>query len=176
MTNFAAHSGAITERLAGNGGLVQELVQVVTTRTRDVVPARSSSAMLLSNLTLSDAALEQLCGGGHDGDGDVDAVPQRLRRLVTLCGAMPQLESVEYVASVLQNCARRRVVRRLLLGRAPPPLQALLDSLHVGGLVRRRGLAHCVRNVCLDESLHSDALTRTTLARAVFRRLFGAES
>ena len=203
MVNFASHSEAMNDHLASNGALVQEIVQVVTTRTREDVAPRASSAMLLCNLTLSDVALDQLCG--HGDDVALDAVPQRLRRLVTLCGALPHLSGAEYVAPVLQNCARRRVTRRLLVGpavapsttsvqtrialsststsstsstttttttttTAAPPLQALLDSLHIGSAVRRRGLAHCLRNVCLDVALHSDALMRTTLAASIANR------
>jgi hypothetical protein len=73
---------------------------------------------------------------------------------------------------VLQNCTSRSAMRQYLSsGTRPPSLQSLAESLHRGTPLRRRGVAHVIRNVCLDERTHV-ALLQSTICDAVVRRLF----
>jgi hypothetical protein len=170
MINFVAQNEFVCDQLATNTAVIQEAVQLLTNRVNDKVPVRSKCAMLLCNLSLRQPS--GICGADS---ADTNDVPQRFRRLVTLCAAMPELSDVEYVAPTLQNCARHVAVRRVLLSSgssARAPIQAILDTLHSGSLIRRRGLAHLIRNMCLDEQLHRDILAQTSMPMTVTNRLF----
>lgn len=60
----------------------------------------------------------------------------------------PADESLDYVAPILTNVTRQRAGRTLLLDPSRGFLRALASQLRSGGVMRRRGCAAALRNVC----------------------------
>ncbi len=143
LVNLSGEATFEAASAAHADALVHALMPLVSQRLKEAAraPVRRLASTLLANLSTLDVHSEALCGA-----------PLRLKRLLALCTAVAaDDDSLEHVAVVLQNCSRHASLRAVLLLDDAAPLVALAASLPRGSPVRRRGVAHTVRNVFVDE-------------------------
>jgi hypothetical protein len=162
LVNLSAEPAFEGASAAHADALALALVPLVSQRLKDATraPVRRLASTLLANLSTTEAHTDVLCGAD---DAASDARP-RLKRLLTLCTAVPDDESLEHVATVLQNCSRRQSLRTLLLHDDAAPLVSLAATVSRGTALRRRGVAQVVRNVFVDETARKSlAEPRATL-------------
>lgn len=151
LVNLSAEASFEAALEAHADALMLALVPLVSQRLSVASRAdvRRLGSTLLANLSTVEAHTDALCG--VDDVTAAAATPIRLRRLLNLCIAMPNDASLEHVALALQNCSRRASVRALLLADDAAPLAALANTVGQGTPVRRRGVAHVLRNMFVDE-------------------------
>lgn len=150
LINLSAEPTFETALATHANDLALALVPLVSQRLQDSsrVDVRRLASTLLANLSTLEAHTDALCGAADEQS----AAPQRLRRLLNLCIAMPNDASLEYIAVTLQNCSRRASVRALLVADNDAALlSALAATVAQGTAVRRRGVAHVLRNMFVDE-------------------------
>jgi hypothetical protein len=89
-------------------------------------------------------------------------------------------DDLDHLAAVLQNCARHKPVGEWLLEQASadavPRLEKVVLNLGVGSAVRRRGLAHVLRNVALDQTTHEPLFRSTSTLKQVESRLMADDA
>lgn len=155
LVNLSAEPTFETALATHATDLALALVPIVSLRLQDSSRAdvRRLASTLLANLSTLEAHTDALCGGSDEQLAAAPAAaPQRLRRLLNLCIAMPNDPSLEYIAVTLQNCSRRASVRALLVADNDAALlSALAATVAQGTAVRRRGVAHVLRNMFVDE-------------------------
>lgn len=122
--------------------------------------------MLLSNLSQSTEACErllQLGGGGGGGGGAPMGLYFRLL-IQWFLAPVTADDPFEFVAPLLQNLTQVPAARRILLEPERGILPPLLRQLGAASVVRRRGVAAVVRNLCFETG---DAEVRYLLSPAV---------
>lgn len=67
----------------------------------------------------------------------------------------PGDEALDYIAPILTNVTRQRAGRVLLLDPSRGFLRALASQLRSGGVMRRRGCAAALRNVCFGAQVRT---------------------
>jgi hypothetical protein len=173
LINLSAEPTFETALATHANDLALALVPLVSQRLQDSsrVDVRRLASTLLANLSTLEAHTDALCGAADEQS----AAPQRLRRLLNLCIAMPNDASLEYIAVTLQNCSRRASVRALLVADNDAALlAALANTVAQGTPVRRRGVAHVLRNMFVDELSRKRLLT--VIARPIAPLLAAAKT
>jgi hypothetical protein len=161
LVNLSAESTFEAALEAHADALVLTLVPLVSQRLSVAARAdvRRLGSTLLANLSTVEAHTDALCGPDDVTASAAANTPIRLRRLLNLCTAMPNDASLEHIALALQNCSRRASVRAMLLADDAAPLAALANTVAQGTPVRRRGVAHVLRNMFVDELSRKRLLT-----------------
>ncbi len=140
---------------------------------------RDLSLMLLANVSLSMAGAESLV--------DRQVFLQTLTTWFMQLGPEPSGVSdagepqwddeVQYVANVFANVTQLKAGRDFLLQKRAGEtlIELLVSQFHSPNVVRRRGLANMVKNLCFETHLHAYLMTELDVLNLILFRLAGPE-